>query len=81
MISTGARRLSIFAGLIGAPVGFVFGMDFRYETINDRIFAAFLATCVFFAVPFLLIRGIAWVIDGFRNPDRNHPPGKSSDSN
>ncbi|MDD2599558.1 MAG: hypothetical protein PHO37_10075 [Kiritimatiellae bacterium] len=71
MISEGSRRLSILLGALGVlgwaiTVFFMLGYaDDRSLTLYDWGIIVGIALACFF-IPFVIVRGIAWVVSGFR---------------
>lgn len=69
MRSEGSRRLSLFLGILGGISGLIF------VTIGSKGFKGFsgvdwlvviIVAPLFFIVPYGLVKGIAWVVDGFK---------------
>jgi hypothetical protein len=73
--SKGIRRLAVLLGSIGSTAWLIF-LTFATKgfqgspTLRDWVFL-FVLTGICFLIPFLLVHGIAWVMRGFREPDRD----------
>ncbi len=86
-MNTGVKRLAVVLGCAGAVAHLVFVLvfvpDFEQSlTVYCRI-AAITVAC--FVVPFGLVYGTAWIIQGFREPSKNqeqqspNPQGGAND--
>jgi hypothetical protein len=72
MKSEGVRRLSLFIGTICCIVWAVFAIFIVNEALHrtpieyGQLVFAFFSLGVAFFGPYFLVRGIAWVIEGFK---------------
>jgi hypothetical protein len=83
--SLGVQRLALLLGVIGAAAWLIFAAVLIIAspgtgTPQDWVILVVVAG-ISFLIPFLLVHGIAWVIRGFREPDRDRPAerGKRTD--
>ena len=73
MKSEGVRRLSFLLGVIGVLVwsGVIIVATAGFSDIDrNDIIVGLVGVPISFFVPFGLVRGIAWVIDGFKSGNK-----------
>jgi H+/Cl- antiporter ClcA len=71
MISEGPRRLSVFFGLLGALGWLTIVLYLFLRSSQDPNWVRFCTGTIAggfisFIIPFGMVRGITWVVDGFR---------------
>lgn len=75
MNKEGIRRLSLFLGTVGSIGWLIFVLietDFFSGSIEPKgWFIIFAGILFFFIIPYGIVKGVDWVVDGFKR-DRQH---------